>query len=238
MEEGLLSYNFTICQKQDDLGLKKSISEYIKGLLGWYDLYKYEQNMYCTYPKLYEGKLNPIKIPLIDTNDKEFIGKVSKVFGVDRDKLSYPQKYIFFSCIFDIEGGKPAGELELALKVAELVGKENLLVKVHPRDDVNRFINAGLTVDNNSSVPWEAIQLNYDFSNHVFLTVCSGSVLSISSIIPNPPKTYFLYKLINSDNAMFKNSVDKFTKSQEQLAKTGKFNYIKIPNDLAEIIQN
>ena len=238
MEEGILSYNNITKELQEHVGLIQSLKEYIKDKIGWYDIYKYEQNMYCTYPQLYKGKLNTIQIPLIDTSDKEFIEKISKVFGVDREKLAYPQKYIFFSSVLDFEGGKPVGELQMALKVAELVGKENLLVKVHPRDDVNRFIKVGLTVDKNSSVPWEAIQLNYDFSNHVFLTVCSGSVLSISSIILNPPTTYLLYKLINSSNSVFKDNVRKLEDSKDQLDEIGKFNYIKIPNDLAEIIQD
>ncbi len=119
-------------------------------------------------------------------------------------ELSYPQKYIFFASVYDFEGEEPVGELEFALALANKVGFDNLLVKVHPRDDVNRFKNVGLNVDKNSQMPWEVIQLNYDFSDSVFITVASTSVLTISLIVDKSPKIYFAHRLFCSQNSVFK----------------------------------
>ena len=95
MEEGILSYNNTIRSENGNIGLISKVKEFIKDKLGYNELYKREQNMYCTYPQLYKGNLKPIQIPKIDTNDKDFIEKISTIFGVARTKLSYPQKYIY-----------------------------------------------------------------------------------------------------------------------------------------------
>ena len=238
MEEGILSYNNTIQNKENNNGITAKIKNLIKDKLGYNVLYKIEQSLFCAFPSLYIGKLKTIKIPQIDTNDSEFSNIISKTFGVDKLKLSYPQKYIFFSSIFDFEGGEPVGELELAKKIAGLVGKDNLLVKVHPRDNVERFKKEGLVVDENSSVPWEAIQLNYDFSKHVFITVCSGSVLSISSVIPNPPRTILAYKIVNTkNNSLALNSI----KMLESLIKNGdekfKLNFIDVIDDLKDLLK-
>ena len=230
-EEGILSYNNTISKLE---GFRKKRFD----LCGLNDIAKLENNMYCTYPELYKGPLETVKIPLMDPNNTEFVNAVSTIFGVEKDKLSYPQKYIFFSSVLDFEGGEPVGELELAKKVAELLGKENLLVKVHPRDDVKRFIEAGLTVDQNSSVPWEAIQLNYDFSKHVFITVCSGSVLSISSVIPNPPRTVFAYKLVNTaGNQCALNTVKTLDEFRSSLGDKIKLDFIEVAEKLEDIVK-
>lgn len=230
-EEGILSYNNTFNGYNGRIPL-------FWDLCGLNDTSKFEKYMYCTYPELYKGPLETVKIPLMDPNNTEFVNAVSTIFGVEKDKLSYPQKYIFFSSVLDFEGGEPVGELELAKKVAELVGKENLLVKVHPRDDVKRFIEAGLTVDQNSSVPWEAIQLNYDFSKHVFITVCSGSVLSISSVIPNPPRTVFAYKLVNiAGNQCALNTVKTLDEFRSSLGDKIKLDFIEVAEKLEDIVK-
>lgn len=229
-EEGVLSYN-NVMYKLD--GIRKKRFE----LVGLNDIAKYEKNMYCTYPELYNGSLPTVKIPLMNPNNKEFVEAISIIFGIDRTKINYPQKYIFFSSVLDFEGGDCVGELELAKKVANLVGKENLLVKVHPRDNIERFQKEGLTVDKNSSAPWEAIQLNYDFSNHVFITVCSGSVLAINSVIPNPPRTCLLYKLAKTENNQCAlNTIKYLEEFQSSLGRKIKLDFIQIAEKLDDII--
>lgn len=51
------------------------------------------------------------------------------------------------------------------MQLAEKVGKDNILVKKHPRSTVHIFEEKGIAVDTNSSAPFEAIQLNNDMSD-------------------------------------------------------------------------
>lgn len=186
-EEGIFSY-----ADGEYLAKKDKIVNPLRKILGKKTLLECQQNFYCFYPELYEGHLNPVQIPRIEADGKT-AQVLSKLF--DTSTAVYPQKYIFFSSVFDFEGGAPVGELEVIKKAAALVGSENLIVKVHPRDSIDRFVSAGLNVDKNSAIPWEAIQLGRDFSDHVFLTVNSGSVLSVSMLQEKKPKIHFLYKL-------------------------------------------
>lgn len=88
----------------------------------------------------------------------------------------------------------------MVCKVADLVGKDNLLVKTHPRDKRTIYSDNGFKVDKNSNIPWEAIQLSKDFSDKVFLTVNSSSVLAGSFMSEKTVKTFYLYKLCNVEN--------------------------------------
>lgn len=65
-------------------------------------------------------------------------------------------------------------------------------VKTHPRDSRTIYKDHGFNVDVNSSIPWEAIQLSGDFSDKVFLTINSGSVLSGSTMSEKPVKTFYM----------------------------------------------
>lgn len=57
------------------------------------------------------------------------------------------------------------------------------------------MISSGLKVDENSSVPFEAIQINNDFSDKILITTLSGSVLNFNSVLEEVPIAYYGYKL-------------------------------------------
>ena len=135
-------------------------------------------------------------IPQID-NHTGMGAILRKIFNIETEMLKIHEKYIFFTGVFDFEGGGAIGEFELVMNVAQLVGKDNLIVKTHPRDKRTVYEESGITVYKNSSIPWEAIQLNYNFPDKIFLTVNSGSVLGVNMMLENKVKTYFLYNCCN-----------------------------------------
>lgn len=187
-EEGILSYG----TYEGNLYFKRRrIISGIRRLLGKVDFIDAFDKFYCYYPELYKGNWEPVQVPVITSNSKT-ASDLKKIFNI---KHNYKQKYIFFTSVLDFEGGEPIGEYELVCRVAELVGKDNLLVKTHPRDTRTIYSDNGFYVDENSSIPWEAIQLSGDFSDKVFLTVNSGSVLSGSTMSEKPVKTFYMYKI-------------------------------------------
>lgn len=196
LEEGIISYNVPDIMNPNCTPTGRLRVVYmIRKILTWKNINKCTNKFYCYYPERYNGSLKTIAIPLLQLDDLKLQNYLAEAFGLNGSKLSYPQKYIYFASVGDIEGDKPIGEVNLAKSIAEIVGYDNLLVKVHPRDISGAFEKAGLIVDKNSSIPWEVIQLNYNFSNHVFLTATSGSVLSVNLSLKEGPPTYFLYPM-------------------------------------------
>lgn len=228
-EEGVLSYNLTTT-----LNKKLKIIYALRGLLGKENLHKRTHQFYCCHPSLYQGSLDTIKVPFF-TRD-EIKQTLKNVFLQEYSDIVYNQKYIFFSSICDCEGGKPVKELELIVKIADLVGRDNLIVKVHPRDDIDRFESKGLLVEKNYSVPWEAFQLNYDFSNYTFLTAFSGSVLNLNLSIPNPPQIIFLFNLCQyENNALAKSLVNAIRKVLIHFREGNSFSSITVAETLNDI---
>ncbi len=227
MEEGLLSYN----SPSDTSGLLTLIYQ-IRSKLKKRNLRDSIKDFYCFNTEMYSGEFSPIAIPKIDNDNIVFKEILEKVFSIDKNKNPYVNKIIFLSCVYDFEGEKTIGELAAAKKIAEKVGYENLIVKVHPRDNPLRFEKEGLTVDKNFSIPWEAMCMCKDLSKNILISTLSGSILNISGIFSKVPRCYYIYPLCrieeNSLALHFKNVIEKYLTSNEDV----NFDNIKILYDL------
>lgn len=188
MEEGLMSLNTpeSSCRVIE-------VSTQIRRVLHKRNLRHSVSGVYCFSTKVNKSGIPSIQIPMINKKSK-IKDYLNTVFCKNR-VFEYKEKYIFLSCIYDVEGGEAIGEFELAKKIADRVGKNNLLIKVHPRDDKEKYIDSGLKVDENSSVPFEVIQINNDFSDKILITTLSGSILNFNSVLEKVPIAYYGYKL-------------------------------------------
>ena len=131
------------------------------------------------------------KIPKIKKTKHEIVDVFNEVFDYTQNER-FDRKYIFFEESYFADG-IDIDDVELVLKVANLVGKENLMVKLHPRNPIDRFTELGIKTTGQSGCPWEVIVMNHDFSNNVFLTIASGSVLSPRIIFDDNISTFMLY---------------------------------------------
>lgn len=185
-------------------------------------------SFYCVYPELYDGKLKPIAIPPISDSDNNMKMLLSRIYRLD-NSIDYTRyKYIYFESIYDTEG-RSIGENDFLDRFIEKVGKENVLVKKHPRSTVHVFEENGIAVDCNSSAPFEAIQLNNDMSKCIFVAATSGSVLSVNSIVEKPSTVYMFYPMTNYKKIESLTSfVDHVEEVIYKFQSMGKLKHVKI----------
>ena len=152
---------------------------------------------------LFKANYEYEKIPTLDRNNLELLKILNTVFNYEQVKNedNYNKKYIFFEeCFFCDNLG--VDDFDLIMKIADIVGKENLLVKLHPRNKVDRFSKYGITTNKTIGMPWEVIQMNNNFSDKVFLTIASGSVLASKLYFGDNIKTYLLFNCTNKMSNM------------------------------------
>ncbi len=230
-EEGILSYPI-----EEKVQKKILLTQRIRQIKGKKRIDEAQGVYYCFYPSVYHGKYPAEKIPSIGKNSPS-IPVIREAFGITDPGLQYQKKkYIFFTGVYDFEGGYPIGEMEIVRQAADLVGKDQLLIKAHPRDTRIVFQEYGLEVDRNSSVPWEAIQLTGDFSGHVFLTTASGSVLGGNLMSDHPCDTWFLFNLCRLENNIAKNiagTIRELLNNQEMKSDLGN---IRIAEKITDIL--
>lgn len=192
----------------------------------------------CYHPEILSLKSNQrcYQIPLLERENKELINILNETFDYHLDGEWYGSKYIYFASASDIDG-YPVGETELVMKIAKLVGPENLLVKMHPRDLRTVYSDAGISVDRNSSIPWEIMQINNLFENKIFLSMSSGSVLNATAMLNDDIKTWYLYKVLNKHSKLLDSIMnDEIRPTLSKLHKKGQCLCIQEVNDLRDIL--
>lgn len=234
LEEGILSYRSILTPMK---GIRAKLICGMRKLLHKPNPFERASSVYCFYPEFYRGVLKPIALPLLK-QDERLLSILRQVFPVDPHASQYDRKYIMLTSVYDFEGGSPVGELELVRKIAALVGQENLLVKLHPRDFRTAYEEEGFLVDRNSDYPWEAVQLSADFSDKILLTANSGSVLSISMITQHSPAVFFLYPFCSMEgNPEMKKTVQNLQEFFSDPAIQNRTVRVSVPEYLAEICE-
>ena len=230
-EEGILSYHMKPIQTR-----RRHYIDLIRKALKKRALSESIGSFYCLFPEIYEGPMDTVKVPRF-TSDTKTARDLQTLFALHNVKEMYQEKYIFFTSVYDFEGGASIGEFDVVCKLAERIGKEKLLVKTHPRDSRDIYVKNSFKVAESSSIPWEAIQLSADFSDKIFITVTSGSALASSLLSEKPTKTFYMYKLCDiNNNPSAVQSVESIESLLEKSTMKNVFNNVIIVEDLDEVV--
>ena len=108
----------------------------------------------------------------------------------------YDERFIFFEESFACEGN-PINDLQLLQQISDIVGKNNIVVKTHPRSTEERFKKNGFKTNTNTVVPWEIVALNLtNIEEKIFIGVCSGSMFNPKLIFDLNVNVVSLHQLI------------------------------------------
>lgn len=185
--------------------------DYIKGFNRiYYDLEK----IYMYTPELLQYDLghDVTKLPPINGADKKLVEILNTAFDYDIN-FNLP-KFVFAEEPFQIDNISN-NDIEIIEKISEIVGYNNLFIKTHPRNTINRTKELGLGKQAETPWPFELILLNNENSDNVFLTVTSGSLISARAVLGISPTTVFLYNVIkgqthNHGEKEFKDFLDAY----------------------------
>ena len=136
------------------------------------------------------------KIPYIDENDYPFKEMCNKLFDYS-DSSEYDRKYIFMEESF-VADGYEINDVEIVEKISDLIGKDNIIVKIHPRNPENRFEKLGYKTNHNISIPWEVIAMNLSENDEkILVTISSACILNPLMIFNKRIKAYALLKCVD-----------------------------------------
>ncbi len=145
-----------------------------------YNSYLELEEIYVYSPEIMAWSLDGTRvrqIKKIASSDVNYISMINKVFGYNQMTDSYDSKVVFFEESYYADN-IPIDDKKIVDFVAECVGKNNLFVKIHPRNPVNRFKESGYKTNEITTIPWEVIALNLELSDKILMTIASGSALT------------------------------------------------------------
>lgn len=187
-EEGITTYVIDIVENLQKDGMlhrhygKQALSQNLVEIL------LYEPELYSV-PSLGEI-VSPI--PKLSDENVELLAIYRRIFG-ECDLPS--QKYIFLEEAF-VKDGILSMDIELVEELASMVDKENIVVKLHPRNPVDRFSMRGYSLFPNSKIPWEIILLTNDLRDKVLVTVSSSSSITAKLVLNKPMHAIQLYSMM------------------------------------------
>lgn len=133
-----------------------------------FDFYMFRPDLSCC-----TRKHSVVEIPSTCFDNSVFISMISDIYDYDKS-FSIKQDYIYF--------GNVAGEekdykstFEVLKKLIEIVPREELIVKPHPRMGKEYYKDYDVDIVD-KVFPWDLYCLNNDISNKVFITDVSSAV--------------------------------------------------------------
>ena len=187
IQEGIGNYT-----RINNINLNEKKWEDFYGALSYY---KNVMDNYIYRLGAFTGKgIENKQLPKIDYEDEEFVKLVKYIWG----EQELPKEKVIFmeNSLYDME--IMSNELELFEKIASFVGRENIIVKRHPRNKVDRFTMLGYKVMEESNVPWEVlICLNHkEISKKVVCSVFSQTLFSPFDVFGIEAKSIMLLNML------------------------------------------
>lgn len=135
------------------------------------------RKLYVYRPELYTGGstlLELVQIPAYSALSEDVYNVMEDVFGKAEQ---IREKLIFFEGCFWGDNYL-LDEVGILLDIAKQIGKENIIIKRHPRNTVDRFSPLGFKVMQNQAIPWEVMIKDIDLSQKVLVSVASFTCYS------------------------------------------------------------
>lgn len=145
--------------------------------------------MMC-FHDLYKVKAIP-KVKIEEEGFKKFVNQAFNFHSTE--DLEYEN--IFLEEAF-AEDGHKNNDFELIKCISEIVGKENFVVKRHPRLSANRYQNTGININKDIQIPWEVYILNSDFTKKTIFTVSSNACMTPSLVFDISCRVVYLKNIL------------------------------------------
>lgn len=203
----------------DKITGKKSASQHINGV-------------FLFHPDLCQWDLG---IPFFQIEsikrDKSLIDELNILFNYSEDHEQYKERFIFFEESYSVEKTN-VNDIELVDRIARIVGKDNIMIKIHPRNPVNRFKNRGYKTNKNTFIPWELILLNECFQDKILLSIASGSIANPFLYFGMDTKSIVLLKCVSGEFGESGNIYNEFLLHNVFLKDNAIFS---VPNDFNDL---
>lgn len=158
--------------------------------------------IYVFCKSLLNEKINDDTIDLSNADeicDESLAKTIKSIFGYSSEKFLIPEHYIFLEECFSEDKGRQE-DIKIVEQIASLVGRENLIIKRHPRNIINRFGKLGYKTMKSNGIPWEVYALDTKQPRHILITHSSGAALNFRFFTQNQDYTILLYKYFEDEH--------------------------------------
>ena len=217
-EEGITSYEHILLPYECTFSYAESlgkIKKSVRRLLGKPDLYRNIRDAYVFRPEML-GKSFPLpthRIPLLSDDCKGINQVLFDIFDCENVEDYLNADVIFFEESYAREG-IPIDYGTIIKSVLEVVSKNRILIKRHPRSRDDVFERMGLRVNTLQHVPWEIIVLRHpELCDKIWISICCSSMICPYYYLDMKTNSVFLFEMTrfqpNEKTAVYIDNVRK-----------------------------
>lgn len=155
-------------------------------------IYVYDPELYAVIKPSYAV----LSLPKMNDN---CLNKLLDIYGYQDAPA---EDYIYMES-GGITGRAPTNDTELVISIAEILGKENIIVKLHPRSKIDRFSPLGFKVMKDNGYPWELIAGTQDISKKCLISSLSTVSFTGKTMFSKPQRSIHLFKIENTNDLLF-----------------------------------
>lgn len=217
-EDGLASYSGWYSDFLCMFGSQPKEGEIFKRLWIKTLYYRFVDNVFLNVDKMfllmpeiitYNPRFEIVKMNPLLSNEAKMLELYNRIFGYDGSVDRYEQDVIFFEESYFADEIM-VNDVELVEKIASLIGKDKIFVKIHPRNPINRFKELGYMTNSNMSIPWEVIAMNIDLSEKTLVSIASVAVIEPSIMLKKKYKGILLFDILENDDCLKKNIINLY----------------------------
>lgn len=212
-EEGYSTYTGTVGSQKTDM-----VVDLRCRFLGFPRVEDSLKAVYLFEPELliYDYKAPVVRISRDTFFQPVFIQNIKDVFDISESvSHDYDRTYVLIEEAFYMKHPE-IDDLELYEKIISCIGKENIMVKSHPRSVTNRFERFEVKTNKEKGIPWEALLLTQNFQGKTLFALSSGSVINAGLCLGTTVNSFLLYKCLKNRpdqlDADFEEFVKKYSK--------------------------
>lgn len=191
-----------------------------------YYLYEPEAIMFDTNASVYAIDRELIK-------RKDIIDTLDYIFDSKEEAKKYDKKYIILEEAI-LANVPNVHDEEIFDKIVEIVGKDNVLIKLHPRTKEDRFTKKGIKTLGQSGVPFEAIALCSDFAEKTLIGISCGTIPTYRMLFGSDINAYMLFKYMKPDVPWLK---DEYSYFWDRIASTNEKSGIRFPHSEEDFLK-
>lgn len=188
-------------------------------------------------PSLFSGNSSILchnQMPKSPEQLAKLIPHLYEIFG----KPELPEeKYIYFDEAYSFDGNNN-NDCDILDYIASIVGKENIIVKIHPRSSENNSYSIrGYKTFLVKDIPWEVFLTLEGIQNKVLLSVSSTSVIAPFTIFSAKTYSILLYKIALNLRPIMKRCESSAYVFYDKLSKYANADnkQLFIPNTMSEL---
>lgn len=181
----------------------------------------------------YEPSCKVIELDADISRSDRFKEELKTIFSVDNTAAKYNRRYIVFED-WSLANDPGFPYMNFIEDLCEHLGSDNIIVKLHPRTEADRYSELGVKTLGADGIPWEAIVATGDFKDKVLITISSSSLIGTYLLFGTLIKSYMLYKPFHLKLPWFTGENKNFWERFD----SGNNDGIRMPDTMEEFYKN